>query len=115
MLQNKNVPLKLIEKMKRILFFVLLALASCSSPSPVRAVLGEDGKVHVLLSPDADIQDYGNGVYHFMYDSSLFPKVLSAFIAAHPELEVLAISGDAAKLYSQNSGYFVVFKKKTIE
>ena len=50
-----------------------------------------------------------------MYDSSLFPKVLSAFIAAHPELEVLAISGNAAKAYGKNSGYFVVFKKKTIE
>ena len=82
MLQNKNVPLKLIEKMKRILFFGLLALASCSSHSPVRKVLEEDGKVHVLLSPDADIQDYGNGVYHFMYNHNLFPRALSAFIAA---------------------------------
>ena len=101
--------------MKRILFFSLLALASCSSPSPVKEAVGEDGKVHELLSPDADIKNYGNGVYHFMYDSSLFPKVLSAFIAAHPELEVLAISGNAAKAYGKNSGYFVVFKKKTIE
>lgn len=101
--------------MKRILFFGLLALASCSSHSPVRKVLGEDGKVHVLLSPDADIQDYGNGVYHFMYNHNLFPRALSAFIAAHPELEVLAISGNSAKVYGQNSGYFVVFKKKTIE
>lgn len=101
--------------MKRTLFFSLLALASCSSPSPVREVPGEDGKVHVLLSPDADIQDYGNGVYHFMYTDELFPKALSAFIAAHPELEVLAISGNSAKVYGQNSGYFVVFKKKTIE
>ena len=98
--------------MKRILFLSLLALASCSSHSPVRKVLGEDGKVHVLLSPDADIQDYGNGVYHFMYTDELFPKALSAFIAAHPELEVLAISGNASSLYGHNSGYFVVFKKR---
>ena len=101
--------------MKRILFFSLLALASCSSPSPIKEAVGEDGKVHVILSPDADIQDYGNGVYHFMYNHNLFPMPLSAFIAAHPELEVLAISGNAAKVYGQNSGYFVVFKKKTIE
>ena len=101
--------------MKRILFFGLLALASCSSPSPVKEAVGEDGKVHVLLSPDADIQDYGNGVYHFMYTGELFPEALSAFIAAHPELEVLAISGNSSSLYGHNSGYFVVFKKKTIE
>lgn len=105
--------------MKRILFCALsiFALASCDSPSPapVKEVLGKDGKVHVLLSPDADIQDYGNGVYHFMYTDELFPKALSAFIAAHPELEVLAISGNASSLYGHNSGYFVVFKKKTIE
>ncbi len=50
-----------------------------------------------------------------MYTGELFPKALSAFIAAHPELEVLAISGNSAKVYGQNSGYFVVFKKKTIE
>lgn len=102
--------------MKRILFFGLLALASCSSPSPVKEAVGEDGKVHVLLSPDADIQDYGNGVYHFGYTGELFPKALSAFIAAHPELEVLAISGNSSyNIYGKDSGYFVVFKKKTIE
>lgn len=92
--------------------FALLALVSCGSDSPIKEVVGEDGKAHELLSPDADIKNYGNGVYHFMYTDELFPKALSAFIAAHPELEVLAISGDAAKLYSQNSGYFVVFKKR---
>lgn len=99
--------------MKRILFFSLLALASCSpSPAPVKEVLGKDGKVGVLLSPDADIQDYGKGVYYFRYTGELFPKALSAFIAAHPELEVLAISGDGSDTYGHNSGYFVVFKKR---
>ena len=100
--------------MKRILFFSLLALASCSpSPAPVKEGLGKDGKVRVLLSPDADIQDYGKGVYYFRYTGELFPKALSAFIAAHPELEVLAISGDGSDTYGHhNSGYFVVFKKR---
>ena len=106
--------------MKKLFFciisaFALVALVSCGSHSPVKEVVGEDGKVHVLLSPDADIQDYGNGVYYFMYTGELFPKALSAFIAAHPELEVLAISGKSSSLYGHNSGYFVVFKGKTSE
>lgn len=95
--------------------FALVALVSCGSRSPIKEVVGEDGKVHELLSTDAYIQDYGNGVYHFGYNRNLFPKVLSVFIATHSELEVLAISGNSADEYGRDSGYFVVFKKKASE
>ncbi len=103
--------------MKKLLVLSLVALvfAACSSPSPVKEAVGEDGKVYSALSPDADIQDYGNGVYYFNYTRKDFAKVLSAFIADHPELEFVSMTGDGTDFHGFDAGYFLLFKKKGSE
>lgn len=53
-----------------------------------------------------EIINYGNGVYYFEQTEDDFGKALSKFIAEHPELRLVVISGE---IYDQE-GYFVIFE-----
>jgi len=56
--------------------------------------------------------DYGNGVYYFDSIGANFGNDLAAFIASHPDLELVAMTGNGTGTYGEDGGYFVVFKKK---
>jgi hypothetical protein len=58
------------------------------------------------------VVDYGNGVYYFPFLQSDFANELSAFIGQHPELELVAMTGNGNDLYGANLGYFTYFRKK---
>ena len=100
--------------MKKLIFLsCLIALAFVSCSTPTKEVIDENGNVHTVLSTDADITNYGNGVYYFNYTSRTFAEALSAFVAEHPELELVSFSGNGSSVYGVDQGYFVVFKKRT--
>ena len=98
--------------MKKLFLCALstFALVSCNLFSPVKEVVGEDGKVRSVLSPHARIEYFGNGVYFFHHTDEEFSRVLSVFLAEHPELEIVTISASKTS-YT----HVVVFKEKTSE
>lgn len=111
--KKQNVKPKKDKKMKKMVFlsFMALVFGACS-PSPTKEVIDQDGKVHTVLSLDADIRDYGNGIYYFDYTGDSFGRALSAFVVEHSELELVSFSGDGRGTYGIDLGYFVVFKEK---
>lgn len=102
--------LKKDKKMKKILFLSLMALMfGACAPSPTKEVINQDGEVRTVLSPDADIRDYGNGIIYFNYYGRWFIPLFSAFLGENREIEIISIfqirSGDL-------DGYLVYFKGK---
>lgn len=84
-------------------FFIVLLAAGCSTAS-------DSTKVNhtKIVAPI----DYGNGVYYFSTGGAQFGNSLSDFIENHPELEIVAITGDGNGGYGSDMGYFVVFSKQ---
>jgi hypothetical protein len=58
------------------------------------------------------VVDYGYGVYYFDYTQARFANALAAFIKEHPELELVAMTGEAHGAYGHDNGYFVVFREE---
>jgi len=77
---------------------------TASDPSNVRpgAAYGTDGAT----------VDYGNGVWYFDAVRANFGNKLAAFVAVHPELELVTMTGDATGTNGFDLGYFVIFRKK---
>jgi hypothetical protein len=86
--------------MKLFLAFTVF-LGSCGS-----AASKGNGQVTLPTS-------YDNGVYYFDCTQANFGRSLSAFIIAHPELEVTAMTGNGTGIYGYDEGYFVVVRKKS--
>lgn len=86
--------------MKTLILALTVALGSCTG-----AASDGDGVVTLPTS-------YENGVYYFDCTQANFGRSLAAFIAAHPELEVTAMTGNGTGTYGYDEGYFVVVKKK---
>ena len=61
-----------------------------------------------------DVVDYKNGVYYFDYTEAEFANALSKFIADHPELEFVGVTGNGTGGHGYDRGYFVVFRKKQL-
>lgn len=88
-------------------WFVLIVLAgvflvSCdpaSNPENVRPT-----------TSSGDITDYGNGVYYFDYTNNAFGNKLSAYLEAHPDLELVEIAPNGTSGYGADDGYFVIFR-----
>jgi len=97
-----------------VVFFavLLLALASCSEKST---------KELYDSLPNVDYYDYGNGVYYFSRGidddteapylfAGKFAEALSKFIAEHPNLELVSMTGDGSRQFNgQDIGYFGLF------
>jgi len=90
-----------------VLGMLVLAMSGCGSSFPV-----PDPENTVPAAVNEPITDYGNGVYYFAVRRAEFVVALSAFIGQHPELELLAMTGNGNGSYGRDKGYFVVFKKK---
>jgi hypothetical protein len=56
--------------------------------------------------------DVGNGVYYFDSTRADFARSLSEFIVAHPDLALVAMTGDGNSDHGRDRGYFVVFRQK---
>lgn len=63
-------------------------------------------------STDNSIYEYGNGVYYISGDANTLGEKLSQFIADHPKLEVVTISGNGTGVYGKDLGLWVVCKNK---
>ena len=89
----------------KILFVIIIALSilnGCYFSN------NKDNVQKINIEKRTDkIVNYGNGIYYFPYIYSELGNTLSAFIEAHPELELVDIE------YShKETGYYVIFKKR---
>ncbi len=109
-----------------ITFAVISTTSFAADTNKVIIGQGQDQKDPFKLSDlesRQDIQYYGNGVYHFSVTG--FGSRLSAFLAAHPTLEVTAMAGQVEREnrspisavnfdsdYGITKSYFVTFREK---
>lgn len=114
---------------------VILAQFGCAKkPVPMTAEQENRNALNLRVSQSVKVvwtidgiitaKDFGNGVIFFQCTSDYFGYALSVFLAAKPELEVSAISGETTwqnRHYNKNitdsdygvtTGYFVTFREK---
>lgn len=103
--------------MKKFILLLIIALISaCNSPSssPVTTTVDENGNIGYTLD-NSSIDYYGNNVFNF-HNSTIYKQlgiVLAAFIALHPELELVTICD-----YDRSSitlGYYAVFRGELVD
>ena len=69
----------------------------------------------IITAPDflnKKIRSYKNGVYYFNSTGDSFAVDFSIFIGKHPDLELIALTGDGAGREKTNKGFFAIFKKR---
>ncbi|MFC1622568.1 hypothetical protein ACFL1Y_01050 [Patescibacteria group bacterium] len=88
----------------------ILCSTYCEQPTG-KSRAGKSKNVGKLVNTSM-IVDYGNGVYYFNLISADFANAISQFIGEHPELELIALTGDVTGGSGYAVGYFVVFRRK---
>lgn len=101
-----------------------------ANPNNSSAVEKDQRNSQEIIQPINGIVNYGAGVYYFAYTRASFAKVLVFFLRKYPNMEVVSIAPDVARMncgkvssavfgtesdYGAAVGYFVIFRDKTGE
>jgi hypothetical protein len=99
-----------------LLCLAFLTLVGCPGQTADDLRMGRSSEAETKPDPAAVVPynaiDVGNGVYYFTVVRADFARSLSGFIAAHPDLELVAMAGDGTSGHGLDQGYFVVFRQK---
>lgn len=82
---------------------LVITMVGCDTAS-------DSANVNVETAP-TEVVNYGNNVYYLPHKQAGFGNALSRFINEHPDLELIALTGNGTGAYGEDSGYFAVFRK----